>query len=178
MIVNNLLRWHRGDPIPDTRSPLEDDQDKIGWDYILEGVTPLSWETHQSAHYLTSGQPYSGKRWVSALIRKLWEIAWDIWELRNNIAHKTNHLALLSETDQRIKDELESGPPTQTLNALFSIRQQEILQHATLAYKQAWLRHIDTVRTHQQTTYASSSSFRQMRRTMRLFLANNNENPL
>jgi hypothetical protein len=123
-----------------------------------------------------SGQPYRGKRWVSALIRKFWEIAWDLWELRNNIAHKTNHLALLSEIDQRIQEALESGSPTPTLNSLFSTKQQDILQHATLAYKQAWLRHIDTVRAHQQTTYASSSSFRQMRRTMRLFLAHNSDN--
>ena len=176
LIISNLLSWHSDNLILSERSQLEADQDTIGWDYLLEGVTPLSWENHQHSHYLSSGHPYHGKRWTTSLIIKLWEIAWDIWELRNDIAHRHNHLALVSATDQRIQEELETGPPSPALSTLFSTKQQDILHRATLAYKQAWLRHIDTVRSYQNHTNASSTSLRQMRRTMRNFLSGTTSN--
>jgi hypothetical protein len=35
------------------------------------------------------------KRWISALIRMAWEVAWDLWEYRNGIKHDSkNHLQL------------------------------------------------------------------------------------
>jgi hypothetical protein len=29
-----------------------------------------------------------GKRWAIALIQKLWDTAWDLWEQRNGILHE------------------------------------------------------------------------------------------
>jgi hypothetical protein len=50
----------------------------------------------------------SGRRWVFALIRKLWTVAWDQWQHRNSILHERDStqqyklLTLTHDTDQLI----------------------------------------------------------------------------
>jgi hypothetical protein len=52
-------------------------------------------------HYINIGERKTGKRWISSLIKKLWEIAWDLWEHRNGVLHdKINGYANQSLTEK------------------------------------------------------------------------------
>jgi hypothetical protein len=64
-------------------------QHTSGWKNFFEGRPNILWSKLQSCYYtvaLKSRQ--SGKRWMTELIKKLWGVAWDLWEHRNGILHK------------------------------------------------------------------------------------------
>ena len=56
----------------------------------------MEWARVQQEYYQWIGIQRSGKRWVTALIKKLWQILWDIWDNRNDFLHKTQMAADLS----------------------------------------------------------------------------------
>jgi hypothetical protein len=91
VILNYLNGWRYGTtddlPIPYGLNQLIDQQNAIGWKSFLEGWTGSEWEATQQAHYNLIRSRKSGKRWVISLIKKMWEVAWDLWEHRNSILH-------------------------------------------------------------------------------------------
>jgi hypothetical protein len=38
------------------------------------------------------GSKWSGKRWVVAVIKKMWDISWDLWEHKNHVLHKQDYI--------------------------------------------------------------------------------------
>jgi hypothetical protein len=58
-------------------------QDSVGWQAFLEGGVLLAWAAKQQDYYDWLNKKNTGKRWVTTLITKLWEISWDLWEHRN-----------------------------------------------------------------------------------------------
>jgi hypothetical protein len=38
----------------------------------------------------------TGKRWAIALIQKMWDTAWDLWEHRNGVLHEKDNLVIQS----------------------------------------------------------------------------------
>jgi hypothetical protein len=54
---------------------------------MFEGRPHKKWREIQAKHCAESGIRQSSRRWVSALITKMLEIAWDLWEHRNGILH-------------------------------------------------------------------------------------------
>ena len=66
-------------------------QDRIGWHHFLEGSLSPLWQQVQHDYLLFIGSRRSSLRWVSALICKLWDVAWDQWEHRNGILHETEN---------------------------------------------------------------------------------------
>ncbi len=57
-----------------------------------------------------------GKRWAIALIKKLWETAWDLWEHRNGILHEQENIVSrsmgmhLNHRISRVYQNLRSRP--------------------------------------------------------------------
>jgi hypothetical protein len=68
-------------------------QDCLGWLTFFEGCIAEECAGVQHVHFLWLGRRNSGKRWATSLVVKLWEIAWDLWDHRNQIKHNI-------ETDQ------------------------------------------------------------------------------
>jgi hypothetical protein len=62
-------------------------QDRIGWWLaFFEGCIAIEWAGVQEAHFLWLGHRNTGKRWATmSLIVKLWEVAWDLWDHRNQV---------------------------------------------------------------------------------------------
>ena len=58
-------------------------QDAIGWGSMLMGFHSQKWEHIQSEHFRSQGSLRSGRRWVSELLKKLWNTSWDLWMFRN-----------------------------------------------------------------------------------------------
>ena len=58
------------------------DQGHIGWNGFLEGFISTHWHDAQAAHFARIGSHWSAKRWTIAVIRKGWDISWDMLDHR------------------------------------------------------------------------------------------------
>jgi hypothetical protein len=87
-------------------------QDEIGWYNFLMGRISLQWKEVQQRYYEWLGRRNTGKKWATALIQKVWEVSWDMWDHRNDVrlntltpAKKRRILAL----DALVRDEYVRG---------------------------------------------------------------------
>jgi hypothetical protein len=55
---------------------------------LLEGWVHQDWQSIQQKYYSNLGSQRTGKCWVIALLKKSWDIAWDLWQHRNQILHE------------------------------------------------------------------------------------------
>jgi hypothetical protein len=55
-------------------------QEAIGWEAALKGFLETEWRFAQSAYLESIQSKRSSLRVISALIHKLWDISWDMWE--------------------------------------------------------------------------------------------------
>jgi len=121
-----------------------DYQEDIGWQNLLEGWLCLEWESIQQDYLKSIGSHRSVKRWVAALIKKLWTVLWDMWEHRNGILHNTQNIVTeLREdlVDHSVKNIYHMA--TSTLchtkdNYLITASLSKLLSR-TMAYKETWL---------------------------------------
>jgi hypothetical protein len=92
-ILTRLLQWANIQPFaplpntPDTLLTALQSQDDIGWDNFFEGCTSQAWEEHQQAYKDWCRTKKSSRRWAIALIQKLWDMVWDLWEHCIGIVH-------------------------------------------------------------------------------------------
>jgi hypothetical protein len=91
-----------------------DSQDKIGWQAMLKGSPVLGWAEAQQRYLKWQKEHKTGKQWLSAIIQKLWKVAWDLWDHRNNILHNSD--VNIADQQQRleVKEEFKRGPSTVT----------------------------------------------------------------
>jgi hypothetical protein len=55
------------------------------------------------------------KRWMIAILKKVWDISWDMWEQRNGIVHETLHPRRLDQwlaLQQAVRDRFQEGCDT------------------------------------------------------------------
>ena len=116
MIIANLRAWRLGttaEPITSHQvfglQEATRNQNSIGWQALLEGCPALGWKEAQQAYYEWLPSKRTGLRWLSALVRKLWQIAWDMWEHRNGILHDKEKGQAAQEREARIRAEFEEG---------------------------------------------------------------------
>ena len=155
-IVEGIAQWRRQ---PRTRrsrwrharsSPLMDaarEQQDIGWGAMLMGLQSRRWERIQGEHFRNQGSLRSGRRWVTELIKKLWNTAWDMWSYRSfqvNAGHDEEALSLVTALDRHILHVHSLGPnfvPPE-LHSLVSRSPRTILRRPVEA-RLAWLDKID-----------------------------------
>jgi hypothetical protein len=63
-------------------------QDTIGAQQFFEGWIHKQRELTQNRYYQKINSRRSGKWWTIALITKLWEVAWDLWDFCNTVFHQ------------------------------------------------------------------------------------------
>ena len=68
--------------MPSTPPPLDEarafkNQTNIGWPQALMGLKAGFWAEIQNMHLQLLGAKTTDKRWISSLIKKLWDTAWD-----------------------------------------------------------------------------------------------------
>jgi hypothetical protein len=88
-------------------------QDRIGWYPFVNGHLCNLWKGIQHQYYVFLGRRNTGRKWVRELIKKLWGIAWDMWEHRNGILHADITPAKLQQIEQanlRVQNEFDTGP--------------------------------------------------------------------
>jgi hypothetical protein len=142
-------------------------QSMLGWRNLLEGFVHVSWRQTQQIYFSRIGSARSPKRWIVALIQKLWEIAWDMWEHRNGILHDKDQSIILTALNDDIRDEFRrgyKGLPKET-QSLFRQGCASILAKPA-EVKQQWLARIQLARQRADMGNALGSTFRQERQTM------------
>jgi len=142
VLIMELQAWHNGKPHTCT-SPLVQQQLEIGWDAALDGWLSLDWQATQEAYWLQWHQCKSSKRWTAELIKKLWNIAWKMWEHCNGaLLNSANHQADIIESKinnqvwEMFTSRLYMVP--RDAFALFQGTVEELLSHPK-TYKEQWV---------------------------------------
>ncbi len=99
-IISRLKAWHANEaigPVPDYNWPGVNDlvrnQDLVGWRVFLEGGILHDWAAKQQEYYDWLQKRNTGKRWITTLIKKLWQISWNMWEHRTEKREIQHHQA-------------------------------------------------------------------------------------
>ena len=79
---------------------LVEEQGRVGWSRFFEGWLVQQWSSCQQRYYQTCKSKRTGRRWTIEVIKKLWDIAWDLWEHRNGVLHETENLVTRSMAAQ------------------------------------------------------------------------------
>jgi hypothetical protein len=92
-IVRHLTGWCSSDPfsliytdLPGLQLAIEA-QDGIGRLASFEGCIAVEWAGVQEAQFILLGRHNTGKRWATSLVVKLLQVAWDLWDHRNQVKH-------------------------------------------------------------------------------------------
>jgi hypothetical protein len=148
-IISRLQSWRTQDaaPAPPTYNwPGVNDlvlqQDSIGWKNFLEGCVLHAWAAKQQEYYEWLQRRNTGKRWITTLIKKLWEISWNMWEQRNGELNDPASPASLREharLDAKIQHEYENVSQLYLKDRRWFRRPKEVLFTESLEYKTQWL---------------------------------------
>jgi len=170
-LLRNLEAWASpSQPEPNTtQTPLEAAQSKIGWDRLLDGWLSVYWRTQQEQQWSQVKSRKSSKRWTSALIQKLWDISWDMWEHRNNELHsggQATHQILHLAVDDQIRQAYDGGAQQLPRNSLHLINAPiETVLGYPLESKHLWLASVHEAqqrrKVHEFGRYHSEQRFMQ-----------------
>ena len=162
-IIANLRMWRADEPLPTEMDPnvhevCQRAQTMIGWRSFLQGKLSLEWADQQTQYYRLLGLRRTGKRWVVALIRKLWEVSWTMWDHRNKILHQDDLHEVLGreELKEQIEEEYLRGLvdlPSE-FRYMLQADEEEVLQYGIQRQKR-WLESIQAARRlgrHRRTT--------------------------
>jgi len=147
-ILPGLQAWYQDDPSPmasQYASQLFVDQNAIGWERLIEGWLPQSWHLEQEQFWSHIHTCKSSKCWISELIKKLWDVAWDLWDQQNEALHNdpNNHNILDSHTNDQIQTVYEQGSAMLPHDALALLHEPLSAQlQKPLATKTLWLQSV------------------------------------
>jgi len=117
--------WGMGTgPATPSSTPFGNKQACIGWERILDGWISQYWHAQQDQVWSQIWSWKSSLRWMAALIQKLWDISWDMWEHWNKELHSRGpdqKQILHSTVDSQIAAAYARGTQQQPWDALLSI---------------------------------------------------------
>jgi hypothetical protein len=79
---------------------------------FLMGRLSIRWRDVQHRYYEWLQRHNTGKAWLQALIKKVWEVSWDMWDHRNEVRTTTITPATMWETEnlnKQIIEQFEEG---------------------------------------------------------------------
>jgi hypothetical protein len=124
-------------------------QDTVGWRNFMEGGILHAWAAKQQEYFEWLKRKNTGKRWLTTLIKKLWEISWNMWEHRNGELKNPASPAMLREharLDTVITHEYTDTNTLFRRDRRWFRRPKEVLFTEALEYKQQWLESVSMAR--------------------------------
>jgi len=88
-LLTGLQEWQSGGMVMGTSSATQQ-QSMLGWEAVMDGWLGLEWCAQQEAYWNLWKCRKSSRRWAMELIKKFWNISWDMWDHRNGILHNTS----------------------------------------------------------------------------------------
>ena len=73
------------------------------------GPWSKKWMDIQERYYKNNRIRWTGRRWLTALIKKLWLVAWDFWEHQNGINQENQEALQQLANQDTIRDEYGQG---------------------------------------------------------------------
>lgn len=154
-IMSLLNQWYEDLPWNPPPSLDNDDnhtfasQQRAGTVRVMDGFLVSQWAEVQQKYYEWIQKRYTGRRWLSRLIQKLWEIAWDLWRHRQKVLQTPTALFISqrhTNLDRQITQAYQQHFPTPTprLARWFSQPLPSLLAES-LDFKQQWLAMIRTI---------------------------------
>ena len=123
-------------------------QQQCGFDNTMFGWWATGWAEAQHDYLKSLARRTTGLRWLSRLIKKQWEVSWDMWKHRLEYSHTPNshyvallHVTLNTEV-QALYDSIGRFPPPRLRR--FFRRPLALLQAEPLEFKQDWLQVVRT----------------------------------
>jgi hypothetical protein len=156
-ILEGLKCWREGSKISNEAQSSAQSvavlQEDIGWKHFFEGRHHCMWRQLQSEYFQTIRSLKSSKRWSTAIIKKLWEIAWDLWEQRNGRLHHKEEGHVMAETEIQIQNLWTDQRIRQTpsIRKLLPGKVEELLAKS-VQQRQQWLIRVETALSRNQTT--------------------------
>ena len=124
-------------------------QDLLGWRAFLEGCILQAWAAKQQEYYDWLERKNTGRRWVTTLIKRLWQISWDMWEHRKGALNNPLSPALLREharLDTLIALEFDDIRRLFKKDRRWFRRPKEVLFTENIDYKSQWLESVALAR--------------------------------
>ena len=119
-------------------------QQQIGEHAFVEGFVGTEWEGIQERYLEQIGSRKSPSRWVTELIRKLWNVSWDMWDSRNGEVHRnktTRKEQIIAQLDSEIRYKYNEGQNNRFLprmeKVFFNQKLENVLKY-TEYQKRAW----------------------------------------
>ena len=156
LILYHLKMWRSATPIlpiyvsdPLLREAVRD-QHRIGWNGFLEGFASPFWQQAQAAYFSRIGSRLSARRWIAALLRKGWNISWDMWDHRCSVRDAPQSFFFHEEhLSLNLDIELEITTGTvgwRSADLRWFRRTTQALLSESVEYKRQWLSHIQVIR--------------------------------
>jgi predicted transposase YbfD/YdcC len=152
-------------------------QISIWWDRVIEGVFCLQWRSSQQLYLTSIGSRKSAVTWMVSVIRKIWHIAWEMWEHRNNWEHQNVEADLTLALSVKIEEywhDIHTRYTQPNLLAIFGpliqVEEMSRVRKGTKAYEQDWLQNIQAAMSREQRRDSNSQMINNMRNCMRNFL--------
>jgi hypothetical protein len=167
-LSNGLMQWQKGKT--QITGSLIQDQNKIGWNGILEGCLGKHWIVQQGKYYSKHKIKKREEKWATLVVRRLWKIAWALWEHRNDKEHTNDKEKEYTELQMAVEEEIAKGwSDLQDADFMFTEDELNKARGKNLAYKRAWLRNVQGRRTAAQLD-PQQREMQAMRRNMYRFL--------
>ena len=151
-ICEQLQHWHTPQTQSPTIPPLLTEvvyrQRAIGWSEAIFGCWDRNWITLQQSHFTARELRHQGYSWLTRLIKRVWQIAWALWEHRNETLHESqtlhSRMALYSAIENQYDMGFRDFPP--------QLRRRIIIPFSHLVtkpihYLEMWLQRIKAERT-------------------------------
>jgi hypothetical protein len=146
-------------------------QSPLGWRNMLEGFLTVTWQTTQKTYFARLGSARSPKRWTIALIQKMWEVAWNMWEHRNGILHDKEQSIILQSLNDTIREEFRKGGQglPKEARALFSQGCGVVLAKP-VEVRQQWVARLQLARSRAASEQSLGQTFDKERQAMARWL--------
>ena len=150
-VCTTLLQWKQGVMVP-LQPPLHSspslvqalrEQNDIGWTAFIEGRLSTHWASAQQHHFQALHKKNTGHRWVSSLIQKLLDVAWDQWDHRCGITHRHSASAHDTRISTAVEDTLATGPGRLTGRDRHYFSFPERTRALPTSKKEGWLANVD-----------------------------------
>jgi len=109
-LITGLQKWHNDSTAPllsKDADNLMQAQNQIGWDYIFDRWLSKQWHLRQKQVWRASQSCHFSRRWTLELIKKLWNITWDLWAHQNGILH-TSSLAQVEIVESLMNQQIQA----------------------------------------------------------------------
>ena len=121
------------------------DQLNVGTANVLNGLLSPTWARAQQEYLLSLGRRTTGTQWMSRIIRRIWQIAWDLWIHRRQVLESTDaatlptsHISLNTLIDTAFQTFLSLPDPSPSLTRWFA-RGPLPLRKESIDWKTRWL---------------------------------------